>query len=74
MISTCFMVVFRTHNKKIGSLVLTDYLRNMSHADFITLIRVIYQTLFNSIEGIQTQGSIFLDVIETMTKYVVQTP
>ncbi|KAF8623515.1 hypothetical protein AX15_006292 [Amanita polypyramis BW_CC] len=49
-------------------ILLTDHLRSMSHAEFTMLIREICQTLYSSIEGVQTQGSVFLDVIETIAK------
>jgi len=49
---------------------MVDHLRKMSHEDFTSLLRGIYQSLFNSLEGIQLQGSIFMDVANTIIKYV----
>ncbi|PFH54158.1 hypothetical protein AMATHDRAFT_135672 [Amanita thiersii Skay4041] len=45
---------------------LTKYLQTLSHADFLTLIRGVYQNLFDGIEGLQAQGHEFLDVLETI--------
>ncbi|KAK2466748.1 hypothetical protein APHAL10511_001006 [Amanita phalloides] len=47
---------------------LVDHLRTMSHNDFSKLIRGIYRNLFNSIEGIQIQGSVLMDVINIIIK------
>ncbi|KAF8637425.1 hypothetical protein AX17_002920 [Amanita inopinata Kibby_2008] len=47
---------------------LANHLRDMSHAEFMNLIRGIYKSLFNGIEGLQAQGHVFTDVLETVIK------
>ncbi|KAI5124293.1 hypothetical protein M0805_008901 [Coniferiporia weirii] len=45
---------------------LRNQLRGMTHQDFISLLRAIYGTLLVSIQELQTQNAIFLEVIQSL--------
>ncbi|TDL25021.1 Vps54-domain-containing protein [Rickenella mellea] len=44
---------------------LKQYLCSMAHSEFAGIIHAIYATLLNGIQGLQTQGSIFVEVLDT---------
>ncbi|KAM6500337.1 vacuolar protein sorting-associated protein 54 [Amanita muscaria] len=47
---------------------MADHLRNMSQKDFTSMARGMYETLHNGIRGLQMQGSVFVNVVETIAK------
>lgn len=38
----------------------------MSHLEFMALIRVIYKSLLGCVEGLQIQGAIIVEVVESV--------
>ncbi|TFK42347.1 Vps54-like protein-domain-containing protein [Crucibulum laeve] len=45
---------------------LANHLRNMPHPEFMLLIQDIYRSLLNGIQGLQVQGSIITEVLESI--------
>ncbi|KAJ6630546.1 Vps54-like protein-domain-containing protein [Mycena sp. CBHHK59/15] len=43
---------------------LANHMRSMPHSEFLELIRAIYKSFLNAVEGLQTQGTAFLEVLE----------
>lgn len=41
-------------------------LRSMSHPDFMNLIRAMYGSLMNCIEGLQRQGDVVIQVLQSI--------
>ncbi|KAJ7940357.1 Vps54-like protein-domain-containing protein, partial [Mycena leptocephala] len=44
---------------------LSNHMRNMPHAEFLELIQAIYKSFLNGVEGLHSQGTAFLEVLET---------
>lgn len=53
---------------------LANHLRNMPHSDFLSLIREIYRSMLNGIEGLQTQGRIIVEFLETIRLVICNIP
>ncbi|KAJ7632829.1 vacuolar protein sorting-associated protein 54 [Roridomyces roridus] len=44
---------------------LGNHLRNLSHPEFLELIKSIYKSYLNAVEGLHSQGVAFIEVLET---------
>ncbi|KAJ6502286.1 vacuolar protein sorting-associated protein 54 [Mycena sanguinolenta] len=44
---------------------LANHMRDMAHSDFFELIQNIYKSFLNAVQGLQSQGVAFLEVLET---------
>jgi len=48
------------------NLNLASHLQSLTHADFMALIRSVYTSLLNCVEGLQIENKIFLEVLEAL--------
>lgn len=45
---------------------LASHLRTMQHPDFLVLMQELYACLLNGIEGLQEQGLVVVDILESI--------
>ena len=45
---------------------LTNHLRHMEHPDFLVLMQELYVGLLNSVEGLQEQGRVIIDILDSL--------
>ncbi|KII89130.1 hypothetical protein PLICRDRAFT_40765 [Plicaturopsis crispa FD-325 SS-3] len=45
---------------------LANHLRNMSHSEFIVILRAMYRSLLNGIHGLQAQNSVIIELLEPL--------
>jgi vacuolar protein sorting-associated protein 54 len=50
---------------------LANHLRNMDHTDFLVLMQELYMSLLNGVEGLQEQGRVVIDIMDSLNQYVV---
>jgi hypothetical protein len=51
---------------RVPRLNLANHLRNIPHSDFVVLLQSIYNNFLNGVVGLQMQGSIIVDVLESI--------
>jgi hypothetical protein len=43
-----------------------EHLRGMAHTEFMDLIRAVYKSLLGCVQGLQTQNTIIIEVVESI--------
>ncbi|KAJ7582985.1 vacuolar protein sorting-associated protein 54 [Mycena floridula] len=55
-------------NGSSNKLGLTNHLRTLSHSEFMTLIRGVYQSLLRAVEGLQLQATLVGEVLDSINR------